>query len=160
MVVSSTAVSFLVPVRQCDQSVKFPLAGKVVAKFCAKYLHTQILKNEAYSAGDLGASVQKAFFRLVHFVHILLFVLLCLCVSIYIDIFQRTAIRPLVVSHIFFFNLIAWKPNKRFSEFSELQIEYLAEYMVICCAAFMKMRKSRVPLRLILLSSKLTMVDE
>ncbi|OAY71988.1 putative protein phosphatase 2C 21 [Ananas comosus] len=24
--------------------------GKVVAKFCAKYLHTQVLKNEAYSA--------------------------------------------------------------------------------------------------------------
>ncbi|XXG58625.1 hypothetical protein AAC387_Pa04g0893 [Persea americana] len=38
--------------------------GKVVAKFCAKYLHTQVLKNEAYSAGDLGASVQKAFFRM------------------------------------------------------------------------------------------------
>ncbi|XP_077238150.1 putative protein phosphatase 2C 11 [Tasmannia lanceolata] len=38
--------------------------GKVVAKFCAKYLHTQVLKNEAYSTGDLGASVQKAFFRM------------------------------------------------------------------------------------------------
>ncbi|MQL81661.1 hypothetical protein Taro_014127, partial [Colocasia esculenta] len=38
--------------------------GKVVAKFCAKYLHTQVLKSEAYSAGDLGASVQKAFFRM------------------------------------------------------------------------------------------------
>ncbi|XP_020099889.1 probable protein phosphatase 2C 11 [Ananas comosus] len=38
--------------------------GKVVAKFCAKYLHTQVLKNEAYSAGDLATSVQKAFFRM------------------------------------------------------------------------------------------------
>ncbi|XP_042486433.1 probable protein phosphatase 2C 60 [Macadamia integrifolia] len=38
--------------------------GKVVAKFCAKYLHHQVLKNEAYSAGDLGTSVQKAFFRM------------------------------------------------------------------------------------------------
>uniref|UniRef100_A0A1D1XJ46 protein-serine/threonine phosphatase n=1 Tax=Anthurium amnicola TaxID=1678845 RepID=A0A1D1XJ46_9ARAE len=38
--------------------------GKVVAKFCAKYLHTQVLKHEAYSAGDLGASVLKAFFRM------------------------------------------------------------------------------------------------
>lgn len=40
-------------------------AGKVVAKFCAKYLHQQVLKNEAYSAGDVGASLQKAFFRLI-----------------------------------------------------------------------------------------------
>ncbi|KAL5980409.1 hypothetical protein ACLOJK_028317 [Asimina triloba] len=38
--------------------------SKVVAKFCAKYLHTQVLKNEAYSAGDLAASVQRAFFRM------------------------------------------------------------------------------------------------
>ncbi|KAK1323253.1 putative protein phosphatase 2C 11 [Acorus calamus] len=38
--------------------------GKVVAKFCAKYLHTQVLKSEAYLAGDLGASVQKSFFRM------------------------------------------------------------------------------------------------
>ncbi|KAK6912485.1 PPM-type phosphatase-like domain [Dillenia turbinata] len=38
--------------------------GKVVAKFCAKYLHQQVLKSEAYSAGDLGTSVQKAFFRM------------------------------------------------------------------------------------------------
>ena len=40
------------------------ISGKVVAKFCAKYLHTQVLKQEAYSAGDLGASIQRAFFRL------------------------------------------------------------------------------------------------
>lgn len=38
--------------------------GKVVAKFCAKYLHQQVLKNEAYSAGDVGTSLQKAFFRM------------------------------------------------------------------------------------------------
>ncbi|XP_020570654.1 probable protein phosphatase 2C 60 [Phalaenopsis equestris] len=38
--------------------------GKVVAKFCAKYLHTQVLKSEASSTGDLGASVQKAFLRM------------------------------------------------------------------------------------------------
>ena len=36
--------------------------GKVVAKFCAKYLQQQVLKNEAYTAGDLGTSVQKFFF--------------------------------------------------------------------------------------------------
>ncbi|KAJ4957929.1 hypothetical protein NE237_025040 [Protea cynaroides] len=38
--------------------------GKVVAKFCAKYLHQQFLKNEAYSAGDLVTSVRKSFFRM------------------------------------------------------------------------------------------------
>ncbi|XP_057478249.1 probable protein phosphatase 2C 60 [Actinidia eriantha] len=38
--------------------------GKVVAKFCAKFLHQQVLKNEAYSSGDIGTSVQKAFFRM------------------------------------------------------------------------------------------------
>ncbi|KAL1811061.1 hypothetical protein DCAR_0623174 [Daucus carota subsp. sativus] len=38
--------------------------GKVVAKFCAKYLHQQVLKHEAYAAGDVGTSVQKAFFRM------------------------------------------------------------------------------------------------
>ncbi|CAL5434950.1 unnamed protein product [Camellia sinensis] len=38
--------------------------GKVVAKFCAKYLHQQVLKHEAYSAGDIGTSVHKAFFRM------------------------------------------------------------------------------------------------
>ena len=36
--------------------------GKVVAKFCAKYLQRQVLKNEAYTAGDLGTSVQTFFF--------------------------------------------------------------------------------------------------
>ncbi|KAL3844073.1 hypothetical protein ACJIZ3_001476 [Penstemon smallii] len=38
--------------------------GKVVAKFCAKYLHQQVIKHEAYLAGDIGTSVQKSFFRM------------------------------------------------------------------------------------------------
>ncbi|XP_030971109.1 probable protein phosphatase 2C 21 isoform X2 [Quercus lobata] len=38
--------------------------GKVVAKFCAKYLHQQVLKHEAYLAGDLGTSVQNSFLRM------------------------------------------------------------------------------------------------
>ncbi|PIA45893.1 hypothetical protein AQUCO_01600264v1 [Aquilegia coerulea] len=38
--------------------------GKVVSKFCAKYLHQQVLRNDACSAGDLGTSLQKAFFRM------------------------------------------------------------------------------------------------
>ncbi|KAJ6745338.1 PROTEIN PHOSPHATASE 2C [Salix koriyanagi] len=38
--------------------------GKVVAKFCSKFLHQQVLKNEAYAAGDIGTSIQKAFFRM------------------------------------------------------------------------------------------------
>ncbi|KAJ1377602.1 hypothetical protein SESBI_48719 [Sesbania bispinosa] len=38
--------------------------GKVVAKFCAKYLHQQVLRSEAYTAGDVGTSLQKAFFRM------------------------------------------------------------------------------------------------
>ncbi|PKU71821.1 probable protein phosphatase 2C 11 [Dendrobium catenatum] len=38
--------------------------GKVVAKFCAKFLHTQVLKNDAASPGDLGAAVRKAFLRM------------------------------------------------------------------------------------------------
>ncbi|KAG6608311.1 putative protein phosphatase 2C 60, partial [Cucurbita argyrosperma subsp. sororia] len=38
--------------------------GKVVAKFCAKYLHQQVKKNDAYAAGDIGTSVQKAYLRM------------------------------------------------------------------------------------------------
>ncbi|XP_041993123.1 probable protein phosphatase 2C 21 [Salvia splendens] len=38
--------------------------GKVVAKFCAKFLHHQVLKHEAYSAGDIGTALQKAFLRM------------------------------------------------------------------------------------------------
>ncbi|GMN36305.1 hypothetical protein TIFTF001_005914 [Ficus carica] len=37
--------------------------GKAVAKFCAKYLHQQVLKHESYIA-DLGTSLQKAFLRM------------------------------------------------------------------------------------------------
>uniref|UniRef100_A0A6N2KHA6 Uncharacterized protein n=1 Tax=Salix viminalis TaxID=40686 RepID=A0A6N2KHA6_SALVM len=39
-------------------------SSKVVAKFCSKFLHRQVLKNEEYAAGDIGTSVQKAFFRM------------------------------------------------------------------------------------------------
>ncbi|KAF1870189.1 hypothetical protein Lal_00017770 [Lupinus albus] len=38
--------------------------GKAVSKFCAKYLHQQVLKHEAYIAGDLGTSLQKSFLRM------------------------------------------------------------------------------------------------
>ncbi|XP_062223902.1 probable protein phosphatase 2C 11 isoform X2 [Phragmites australis] len=38
--------------------------GRVVAKFCAKYLHSQVLKSEAYSTGDLGTAVHRSFFRM------------------------------------------------------------------------------------------------
>jgi protein phosphatase 1G len=38
--------------------------GKVVAKFCAKYLHREVVNNEAYASGDLGTAVQRAFFRM------------------------------------------------------------------------------------------------
>ncbi|OMO97547.1 DEAD-box ATP-dependent RNA helicase 8-like protein [Corchorus olitorius] len=37
------------------------IQGKVVAKFCAKYLHQQVLKREAYAAGDIGTSVLSIF---------------------------------------------------------------------------------------------------
>ncbi|KAL6141135.1 hypothetical protein ACLB2K_059426 [Fragaria x ananassa] len=38
--------------------------GKAVANFCAKYLHLQVLNQEAYLTGDLGTSLQKAFLRM------------------------------------------------------------------------------------------------
>jgi len=38
--------------------------GKVVSKFCAKYLHTQVLKSEAYTNGDLCGSLRRAFYRM------------------------------------------------------------------------------------------------
>ncbi|KAK6147845.1 hypothetical protein DH2020_018757 [Rehmannia glutinosa] len=38
--------------------------GKEVSKFCAKFLHKQVLEHEAYAAGDLGTSVRKAFLRM------------------------------------------------------------------------------------------------
>lgn len=41
------------------------MAGKVVAKFCAKFLHKELLADEGYLAGDLSASVRRAFLRLL-----------------------------------------------------------------------------------------------
>ncbi|KAJ6944246.1 protein phosphatase 2C 60 [Populus alba x Populus x berolinensis] len=38
--------------------------GQAVAKFCAKYLHEQVLRQESYQSGDLGTSLQKAFLRM------------------------------------------------------------------------------------------------
>ncbi|XP_030470951.1 probable protein phosphatase 2C 21 [Syzygium oleosum] len=38
--------------------------GKAVAKFCAKYLHQQVLKHEAYAAGDLSTPARRAFLRM------------------------------------------------------------------------------------------------
>ncbi|KAF2313034.1 hypothetical protein GH714_008823 [Hevea brasiliensis] len=35
--------------------------GKVVAKFCAKFLHQQVLRSEAYSAGDMELLCRKHF---------------------------------------------------------------------------------------------------
>ncbi|GJR50096.1 probable protein phosphatase 2C 60 [Tanacetum coccineum] len=37
--------------------------GKVVAKFCAKFLHQQVLKQEAYPTGNIETFVQKSFLR-------------------------------------------------------------------------------------------------
>ena len=45
-------------------------AGKAVAKFCAKYLHQQVLKHEAYSAGEIGTSVQKSFLRFLYWIYL------------------------------------------------------------------------------------------
>jgi protein phosphatase 1G len=39
------------------------VSGKVVAKFCAKYLHREVVNKETYASGDLGTAVQRAFFR-------------------------------------------------------------------------------------------------
>ncbi|WVY89193.1 hypothetical protein V8G54_034707 [Vigna mungo] len=38
--------------------------GKAVSKFCAKYLHQQVLKSESYRAGDISTSLQKSFLRM------------------------------------------------------------------------------------------------
>uniref|UniRef100_A0A6N2K5H9 protein-serine/threonine phosphatase n=1 Tax=Salix viminalis TaxID=40686 RepID=A0A6N2K5H9_SALVM len=38
--------------------------GQAVAKFCAKYLHQQVLRQESYLSGNLGTSLQKAFLRM------------------------------------------------------------------------------------------------
>ncbi|KAG9150901.1 hypothetical protein Leryth_003024 [Lithospermum erythrorhizon] len=38
--------------------------GKAVARYCAKYLHQELVKQEAYLAGDLPAAARKAFLRM------------------------------------------------------------------------------------------------
>lgn len=38
--------------------------GKDVSRFCAKHLHTQVLRNESYSKGDLEQSLQIAYLRM------------------------------------------------------------------------------------------------
>ncbi|GFP93562.1 probable protein phosphatase 2c 60 [Phtheirospermum japonicum] len=38
--------------------------GKEVSKFCAKFLHRQVMEHEAYVAGDLSTSLKKAFLRM------------------------------------------------------------------------------------------------
>lgn len=38
--------------------------GKVVSKFCAKHLHTQVLKSEEYARGDLPQGLQSSFLRM------------------------------------------------------------------------------------------------
>lgn len=38
--------------------------GKLVAKFCAKHLHQEVLKSEAYAKGDLKASLEYSFLRM------------------------------------------------------------------------------------------------
>ncbi|KAL7099563.1 hypothetical protein ACP275_09G092100 [Erythranthe tilingii] len=38
--------------------------GEEVSKFCAKFLHQQVLGSEAYAAGDLETSLRKAFLRM------------------------------------------------------------------------------------------------
>ncbi|KAI5430318.1 hypothetical protein KIW84_034772 [Lathyrus oleraceus] len=39
------------------------VTGKAVSKFCAKFLHQQVLRHEAYLAGDIATSLQKFFLR-------------------------------------------------------------------------------------------------
>ncbi|KAI3686305.1 hypothetical protein L1987_79979 [Smallanthus sonchifolius] len=38
--------------------------GRAVSKFCAKFLHQEVLKHEAYSVGDIGIAAQKSFLRM------------------------------------------------------------------------------------------------
>ncbi|XP_024371750.1 probable protein phosphatase 2C 60 isoform X1 [Physcomitrium patens] len=38
--------------------------GKVVSKFCAKYLHREVIKCDAYAKGDLGGSLEHSFLRM------------------------------------------------------------------------------------------------
>ncbi|CAI8593187.1 unnamed protein product [Vicia faba] len=43
--------------------------GKAVSKFCAKFLHQQVLRHEAYLAGDIATSLQKSFLRMDEMMH-------------------------------------------------------------------------------------------
>lgn len=43
----------------------YSCAGKLVSKFCAKNLHRQVLKSDAYARGNLGASLEHSFLRYV-----------------------------------------------------------------------------------------------
>ncbi|CAI9270571.1 unnamed protein product [Lactuca saligna] len=48
-----------------DAASRLPLLeSQAVSKFCAKYLHQQVLKQEAYVAGDIGTAAQKSFLRM------------------------------------------------------------------------------------------------
>ncbi|WMV57696.1 hypothetical protein MTR67_051081 [Solanum verrucosum] len=38
--------------------------GDEVSKFCAKFLHQEVLNHEAYSAGDIHTSIRHAFLRM------------------------------------------------------------------------------------------------
>ncbi|KAL4559865.1 hypothetical protein LXL04_032011 [Taraxacum kok-saghyz] len=38
--------------------------GQAVSKFCARHLHQQLVKHEAFLTGDIGTAVQKAFLRM------------------------------------------------------------------------------------------------
>jgi protein phosphatase 1G len=38
--------------------------GKVVSKFCAKHLHREVVKSEAYANGNLGGSLEYSFLRM------------------------------------------------------------------------------------------------
>ncbi|KAK9684274.1 hypothetical protein RND81_10G198300 [Saponaria officinalis] len=38
--------------------------GKAVAKFCARFLHKELLTDEAYKSGDLTSSVRRVFLRM------------------------------------------------------------------------------------------------
>ena len=48
-----------------SQTRVFPVLGKAVAKFCAKFLHKELLTDEAYLAGDLSTSLRRVFLRLL-----------------------------------------------------------------------------------------------
>nr|KAJ0210972.1 hypothetical protein LSAT_V11C400160240 [Lactuca sativa] len=42
--------------------------GQALSKFYAKYLHQQVLKQEAYATGDTGTAAQKSFLRLLFYI--------------------------------------------------------------------------------------------